>query len=239
MPWSPTLYIRKPKRKLLLDIGSLSAKDYFIGGNMGLLRGSASFSRYFVNGRPPENYLDQFAQNIERYSFKGFDEYSDEDRATGWVSVMNIFDTVFEQKQFYMYPYLTLSLRVDKRRVPSNALRQHCLEAEHKIKVMEHLEYLPKERRLEIKELTMNQLIKRAIPGTNTCGMIWNLETSMLTFGSTNNKICDEFAEIFFKTFDLKLSPVFPYSLAGATLSKEGIDAVMLDTIQPIDVNGE
>ena len=138
-----------------------------------------------------------------------------------------------------MHPYLALSLRVDKRKVPSNALRQHCLEAEHKIKVMEHLEYIPKERRREIKELTMNQLIKRAIPGTNTYDMIWNIEASMLTFGSTNNKICDEFAEIFFKTFDLKLSPVFPYSLAGAALSKEGIDAGILDAIQPLSVDGE
>lgn len=222
-----------------MDIGSLSEKDYFIGGIMGLLRGSASFSRYFVNGRPPENYLDQFAQNIERYSFRGFDEYSDEDRATGWVNIMNIFDTAFEQKQFYMYPFLALSLRVDKRRVPTNALRQHCLEAEHKIKVMEHLEYLPKERRKEIKELTQNQLLKRAIPMTNTYDMTWNIEASMLNFGSTNSKICDEFAEIFFKTFDLKLSPVFPYSLAGAALSKEGIDAAVLDAIQPINVDGE
>jgi DNA recombination-dependent growth factor C len=206
---------------------------------MGLLRGSASFTRYFVNGRPPENYLDQFVQNIERYSFRGFDEHSDEDRATGWVNIMNIFETAFEQKQFYMHPYLSLSLRIDKRRVPSNALRQHCLEAEHKIKVMEHLEYIPKERRKEIKELTQNQLLKRAIPMTNTYDMVWNLETSMLTFGSTNNKISDEFAEIFFKTFDLKLSPVFPYSLAGATLSREGIDVGILDAIKPLSVDGE
>jgi len=206
---------------------------------MGLLRGSASFSRYFVNGTPPGNYLDEYAQNIERYSFRGFDESSDEDRAIGWVSIMNIFDTAFEQKQFHMHPYLGLSFRVDTRRVPSNALKQHCFEAEHKIKVMEHLEYLPKERRKELKEITMNQLLKRAIPRTNTYDMIWNVNESMLAFGSTNNKICDEFVEIFFKTFDLKLSPVFPYSFAGSNLEKAGIDVALLNSIQPLSVNGD
>jgi len=206
---------------------------------MGLLRGSASFSRYFVNGAPPDNYLDDFTQDIERYSFHGFDEYSDEDRTTGWVNIMNIFDTAFEQKQFHIHPYLALSFRVDTRKVPSNALKQHCMEAEHKIKVMEHLEYIPKERRKEIKELTANQLLKRAIPRTNTYDMIWNSNDSMIFFGSTNSKIGDEFAEIFFKTFHLLLSPVFPFSLAGANLSKAGIDVGMLDAIQPLNIEGD
>jgi DNA recombination-dependent growth factor C len=209
------------------------------GGIMGLLRGAAGFSRYFVNGTPPENYVNDFAQNIERYSFRGFDEFSDENRTTGWVNIMNIFDTAFEQKQFYMYPYLTLSFRVDTRNVPSNALRQHCLEAEHKIKTIENLEYLSKEKRKEIKELTQSQLLKRAIPRTNTYDMVWNIETSMLAFASTNNKICDEFAEIFFKTFGLRLSPVFPYSLAGFNLSKTGMDAAILDAIAPLNIDGE
>jgi len=206
---------------------------------MGLLRGSASFSRYFVNGSPPEDYLDEYAQNIDRYSFRGFDESSDAERSIGWVSIMNIFDTAFEQKQFHMHPYLSLSFRVDIRKVPSNALKQHCLEAEHKIKIMEHLEYIPKERRKELKEFTLNQLIKRAIPRTNTYDMIWDVETSMLIFGSTAAKICDEFAEIFFKTFDLKLSPVFPYSIAFVNLEREGIDTGALDSIRAFNVTGD
>jgi DNA recombination-dependent growth factor C len=206
---------------------------------MGLLRGSASFSRYFVNGTPPENYLDEYAQNIIRYSFHGFDDNSDEDRSTGWVSIMNIFDTGFEQKQFYIYPFLSLSFRADTRKVPSNALKQHSLEAEHKIKVMENLEYIPKERRREIKEMILNQLLKRAIPRTNTYDMIWNIKTSMLIFGSTASRICDEFAELFFKTFGLSLAPVFPYSLASVNLEREGLNVDVLDSIRPYNVDGD
>jgi DNA recombination-dependent growth factor C len=206
---------------------------------MGLLRGSASFSRYFVNGAPQENYLDEYPQTIMRYSFHGFDEESDEERSIGWVSVMNIFDTGFEQRQFYMYPYISLSFRVDTRKVPSNALKQHCLEAEHKVKVMENLEYLPKERRKELKEMTLNQLLKRAIPRTNTYDMIWNIKSNQLIFGSTSNKICDEFAEIFFKTFNLRLSPVFPYSLASVTLERDGLSAGVIDSIRTFNVSGD
>jgi DNA recombination-dependent growth factor C len=206
---------------------------------MGLLRGSASFSRYFVNGRPPEGYLDQYAENIARYSFCGFDEFSEEDRSTGWVNIMNIFDTSFDRKPFHLYPYLSLSFRVDTRKVPSSALKQHCMEAEHRIKVMENLEYISKERRREIKEMTMSQLLKRAIPRTNTYDMIWNIKTSMLIFGAVSNKICDEFAELFFKTFGMNLSPVFPYSLACANLVGKDIDTGVLDSIRPFRVDGD
>lgn len=206
---------------------------------MGLLRGAASFSRYFVNGMPPEDYPDAYIDTIIRYSFRGFDEHSDQDRSTGWVNIMNIFDTSFEQKQFHMHPYLSLSLRADSRKVPSSALRQHCLEAEHRIKVMENLEYIPKERRREIKEITLSSLLKRAIPRTNTYDMIWNIQTSMLIFGSTANRICDEFAELFFKTFGMNLSPVFPYSLACVNLEKQGIDPGVLDSVRPFNVNGD
>lgn len=206
---------------------------------MGLLRGSASFSRYIVNGTPPEDYPEAYVNSIIRYSFRGLDEHSDQDRSTGWVNILNIFDTEFERKQFHMYPYISLSFRVDTRKVPSSALKQHCLEAEHRIKVMENLEYLSKERRKEIKEMTQGQLLKRAIPRTKTYDIIWNIQTSMLIFGSTSGRICDEFAELFFKTFGLNLSPVFPYSLACVSLEKQGIDTGVLDSIRPFNVNGD
>jgi DNA recombination-dependent growth factor C len=206
---------------------------------MGLLRGSASFSRYFIKGVPPEDFLDAYKQSLNRYSFKGFDEFTDAERSTGWVSIMDIFDTGFDQKQFYMYPYLSMSFRVDTRNVPSNALKQHCLEAERKVRLTENLEYIPKERRREIKEITQAALLKRAIPRTNTYDMIWNMKTGMLFFGSVSSKICDEFATLFFKTFDLNLNPVFPYSLAFQNLEGAGATLDALDSIRTFYITGD
>ena len=199
---------------------------------MGLISGQASFTRFFVKGRLAEDYLEEFTQKIERFSFRGFDEYSDEERSTGWVNIMDIFDSVFDGRQFFMHPYIALSWRVDVRKVPRNALKQHCIEAEKEIIKVENLEYLPKQRRKELKEFTYHQLLKRSIPRTNTYDMIWNLDTSMLFFGSTTNKLCDEFAEAFSNTFDITLSPVFPYSLAYRSLETARVDPTSLDTVQ-------
>lgn len=199
---------------------------------MGLIRGSASFTRFFVSGAFSRNNLDQYAKRISRFAFVNLDEYSDMQRSTGWVNIMDMFDTSFEGRTFFMHPYIALSFRVDVRKVPTNALKQHCREAEDKIKEAENLEYLPKAKRKELKDFVWHQLLKRAIPRANTYDMIWNLETSLLIFGSTSNKVSDEFAEHFFKTFDLTLSPVFPYAIAHQHLEKEDEDTGLLDDLQ-------
>ena len=51
--------------------------------------------------------------------------------------------------------------------------------------------------------------------------------------------MCDEFSECFTKTFDLTLSPVFPYSLAFSLLEKEMRNTGLLDALRPIDFIGE
>ena len=199
---------------------------------MGLIRGAGSFTRFFVNGNPPVDYLKEYSEKIIRFSFRNFDEYSDEERSTGWVNIMNMFNSEFDGKEFFMHPYIALSWRVDTRKVPRNALKQNCLEAEAEIKITEDLDYIPKAKRKELKDFIYQQLLKRAIPRTMTYDMIWNIDTSIVIFGSTNNKLCDEFAEHFKKTFNLQLSPVFPYSLAYKELKKQGLDPDQLDTLR-------
>lgn len=206
---------------------------------MGLIRGSATFTRFFVEGRLPGNHLEAFTAGITRFSFRNLDEHSDEERSTGWVSIMDMFARDFEDRNFFMHPYIALSFRVDVRKVPRNALRQACLEAENEIKQTEDLEYLPKEKRKDLKDFIWRQLLRRAIPRTNTYDMIWNLDTSLLLFASTNSKLGDEFAEVFSRTFGMTLVPVFPYSLAGRHLEKQGTNPEVLDALRASDFVGE
>ena len=206
---------------------------------MGLLRGAAGFTRFFVEGSLSGNYLEEFVEKIGRFSFRNLHESSDEERSTGWVNIMDMFDTSFDDKGFFMHPYIALSWRVDVRTVPRNALKQNCLEAEKKIMMDENLEYLPREKRKELKDFLRHQLLKRAIPRTNTYDVIWNLNTSLMIFGSTGNKLCDKFAEFFSKTFDLTLSPIFPYALAYRNMEKDGLEPKLLDTIRSSNFTGE
>ncbi|MFC1824626.1 hypothetical protein ACFL9T_18115 [Thermodesulfobacteriota bacterium] len=130
---------------------------------MGLIRGSGSFTRFMVDGALPKNHLEEFPKRISRFVFRGIDEMSEQERSIGWVNIMDMFDSRFMGMDYYKPPCMAMSLRVDARKVPSKALKQHCREAEERIKDEERLEFLPKMRRQEIREGVKIKLMKRAM----------------------------------------------------------------------------
>ncbi|MFH1243017.1 MAG: recombination-associated protein RdgC [Pseudomonadota bacterium] len=199
---------------------------------MGLINASGSFTRYLVEGPIPEDYPEEFAKRIARYAFRYLDDSSQDERSVGWVSILDTLDSSFPGREYFKEPYLALSWRVDRRGVPSQALNQHCRESERKIKEAESLEYLPRARRQEIREIVKARLLSRAIPRTQCYDMIWNLQTGVLIFGATGSKLCDEFAEFFFSCFDLHLKSIFPHFLASQVLEREGMAPDLLDGLE-------
>ncbi len=206
---------------------------------MGLISGSGSFTRYLADGALLENFMEVLSEKVARYSFRNLDEKSIDERSVGWVNVMDMFDNRFAGLEFLKEPYVTVSLRVDERKIPSTALKQYCLEAEEKIKEDENLEYLPKGRRSDIKEGVRLRLLKRAIPVSRTYDMIWNFSTGLVIFGCTTNKLCDEFMEFFLQTFDIQLQAICPYTLACRFFEKEGASPDIVDGLSPSNFQEE
>ena len=83
---------------------------------MGFLSGSASFVRFSVEGELPENALDFIADRVIAFSFRDIDDTFDE-YSIGWVSVLNMFDSQFKYASYAAGDYITLTLRVDERKV--------------------------------------------------------------------------------------------------------------------------
>ncbi len=189
---------------------------------MGLISGSCSLTRYIVEDPVPENYLETFPSLIDRYSFRGFDDSSEAERATGWVNIMDMFDGSFFNMQYLKEPYLAMTWRIDVRTVPNKALKQYSLEAEKKVMEMEELDFLPKGKRKEIKEMTRAGLLKRAIPNSKIYDMVWNLEKGYVLFGGASRKLCDEFSSFFHKCFNLRLGSIYPWLTASKCLESQG-----------------
>jgi len=124
---------------------------------MGLISGSGSFTRYWVDNPLPKNFMEELPEKIARYTFKNLEENSFEERSIGWVNIMDILDNRFKAMEYLKEPFLAMSFRVDKRKVPQTALRQYCQKAEEKIMELEQLEFLPKMIRQEIKEDARNR----------------------------------------------------------------------------------
>ena len=199
---------------------------------MGLITGTGSLTRFIVEDPLPDDYMKKFPLMIARHAFRNLDEISDQERSTGWVNILDMFDNDFSDMGFLKEPYIAMSWRVDVRKVPANALKQYAREAEHKIQSMENLEYLPKGKKKEIREMTWLKLLKRAIPRSSTYDMIWNLETGLVIFGAVNRGLCDEFASFFLKCFDLRLESVFPHLTAAWFLENQEKPPEILDDLK-------
>ena len=200
---------------------------------MGIITGSGSFTRYLAPGPLPEGFLEGLSSRIARYAFHYLDETSVDEHATGWVNIMDMFDNRFNSLEFLKEPYVAMALRIDQRKVPSTALKQHCMEAEETVKAQEGLEYLPRQRRSDIKEGVRVRLLKRAIPVSKTYDMIWNYTTGLVIFGCLNAKVCDRFAEIFFQTFDIHLQAICPHFLAEKRIQKTDPSVELSDQLTP------
>jgi DNA recombination-dependent growth factor C len=198
---------------------------------MGLLSASASISRFRVKGEPKPDYREHYPLQIRRYGFRELDENSAEERSVGWVNMWDVLDSQFVGEGFFRDNFIALSLRIDVRKVPANALKYYRLKAETEQRTRLNKKFLSKAEREEIRERVNFQLLQRAIPRTAVYDMIWNLETQTVLFSSLNNTLCAEFAELFKKTFDLGLIALFPYTIANKYLTEEQFTC--LDQIQP------
>jgi len=207
---------------------------------MGLIAGSASFARFQVTGDLPEDFLEKLPEKVARAAFRPLDESSDEARSDGWVNIMDEYDSRFAAREYLKGPFLALSYRLDVRSVPSRALAQYCRDEEERIRAAEELEYLPRERRSEIREAVKAKLFRRSIPRSQVYDVIWSLDTGAVLFGATGDKLCDEFGGFFFNCFGLHLKTVFPYSLASEVVRDKGLDPGILEGLRSsIFVEGE
>jgi len=200
---------------------------------MGLMRGAAAFTRYMAEKKLPDGFMEGLSENMARYAFRDLDEQSMDERSAGWVNIMDMFDSRFEGLEFLKEPYIAISLRIDERKIPSTALRQYAKQAEEKIKEEEHLEFLSRNRREDVREAVRLRLLKRAIPVARTYDMIWNTLTGLVIFGCVRPRICDEFAHRFYLTFGMQLEALCPYTLGELHLGRDEASPELMDGLSP------
>ncbi|MBW2682224.1 MAG: recombination-associated protein RdgC [Deltaproteobacteria bacterium] len=187
---------------------------------MGLLKGSASFVRFTVDGELPENPLDYIAERIALFSFKDIDDTYDE-YSIGWVSILNMFDSEFDFASHIAGDYITLTLRVDERKVSPAILNKIVQKEEERIKKERQIPKLSRTMKVEIKERIKVELMRKAIPVPSTYELAWNLTESTLLFFSTNQKAHAVLEDFFKESFGLFIRQQIPYTVAEHLLDEE------------------
>lgn len=151
---------------------------------MGLLSGSASFTRFTVEGEVPENFWDFVAQRVTEHSFQDIDDTIDE-HSIGWVSVADMFDSEFAFSSYAAGDYVVLSMRVDERKVSPAVLRKFTAKEESRLRQEQGVRRLSRNVRLEIKERIRAEMVRKSPPIPAVYDLCWNLSNNTLLFSPT------------------------------------------------------
>jgi len=197
---------------------------------MGLLSGSASFTRFSVEGELPENFWDFIAERVAAHSFQDIDDTMDE-YSIGWVSVANMFDSEFAYGSYAAGDYVVLSMRADERKVAPAVLKKFTMKEEERIKREKEIPRLGRTARLEIKERVRAELVYKAAPVPVVYDLSWNLSDNTLLFFSTSRKALALLEDLFRDTFDLSLILQIPWHSALHMADEEA--AAGLNDLRP------
>ena len=197
---------------------------------MGLLAGSASFTRFTVEGELPGNAWDFIAEQVTKHSFKDIDDTLDE-LSIGWVSVGDMFDSRFAYGSYAAGDYVTLAMRVDERKVSGAVLKKFAAKEEARIKEEKDLRRLSRTVRLEIKERIKAELMRKSPPVPAVYDLCWNVPKGTVLFFSNGRKPLALLEELFKETFGLSLVMQVPWNSALQLLDEQA--AAKLETLQP------
>ena len=184
---------------------------------MGLLSSAVSITRYRVEGKLEGPVLETMAKCLKKNVIPEADD-DISDKTMGWTSFDKPFNPNFEGSSFVIGTYFVFSLRIDKKIVPSSVIKKHCeMEAARRLAETGR-QYLSRDERRMIKEHVISALTLR-IPATpNVYDLIWNYEESTLWFFSTLKSANEELETLFFKSFQLPLIRLFPYTAADIAM---------------------
>jgi len=187
---------------------------------MGLIKGTATFVKFTIEGDLPENPLEYISERIKAFSFQDIDDTFDE-YSIGWVSLDNMFDSSFKYASYLVGDYIVLTLRIDERKVSSAILKKIVRKEELRMMAERQLPKLSRSVKIEIKERVRAELVRKSIPVPSTFDLCWNLSESTLLFFSTNKKIHAVVEDFFKECFGVFLKQQIPYTLAEQLLDEE------------------
>lgn len=172
-----------------------------------LSQGSLSFRRYYIKDEigNPIDFLGSKSQEISSYRFRGIDQDPEKEISMGWVSIHSLLDNEFNIEDIYFKEHVIFSMRVDKRIIPTNLFKAHLertklnyLEKNNKTKIF-------KEELQMLKQKLRAELLKTFYPIPYVYDISWNMKTNIVSFYSTSKTLNEDFVELFYSTFKLRL----------------------------------
>jgi recombination associated protein RdgC len=200
---------------------------------MPALKGSLTYARFFVEGEPPDDLRDRYLRTIRLRAMKPLEPDDEANERSGWCRVGEPFETELDYEDVFYNEYINLSFRTDRWVIPGPLMRRRLREAETAYLARKGRERVSRKERAELKEMVARKLRRELAPTTRASDLSWSLQDGIVRFFSHAARSGAAMTELFQKTFDLKLVPEAPYTLAarlGLTRAQESAWAALEPT---------
>jgi hypothetical protein len=199
---------------------------------MPALRGSLTYTRYFVEGELPPSFHEKFLKAIRLRAMKPLEPDDEVSERSGWCRLGEPLETDLSGEDVFYNNYVNLGFRTDRWMIPGSMLRNKMREAEKLYLQKKGRERLTRTERAELKELVSKKLRRQLTPVTRVIDVSWSLDEGVLRFFSHGPKQGAFLDALFTKTFALKLVPEGPYTLA-ARMGLRAEDELRWESLEP------
>lgn len=176
---------------------------------MGFLKGTVSFTRFHVDGQLPQAFLNFVDSRIKANSFRQAAKLTEEKRL-GWVSLTDVLDSDFQKADYVLGNYLIFSMRIDRKVISPKLLKVKIMEEAKRYLVETKASRINKQAASAIKEKVRMELLSKTEPVPSFYDVCWALGSNVIYFSSYSDKVVDDFADLFKKTFSLNLKRSLP-----------------------------
>jgi recombination associated protein RdgC len=182
---------------------------------LGVSRGALTFTRLFVQGKPPKDLRKRYLDAVRLRKFTPLAPEDEASEAVGWCVIERPFDLDFQADRIFYDRFLQLGFRVDKWRIPGVLLRSQIADEQQRMLSRAGREKLTRAERDDIKARVIGRLRKKILPNSRAFDVLWDLDAGTVQLFTHSVRATEEFAALFQKTFGLELHADSPYAAAG------------------------
>jgi recombination associated protein RdgC len=195
------------------------------------LKGSLTYSRFFVEGALPDDFRERFMKSIRLRAMRPLEPDEDELERSGWAKLGEPMTTELGYDDVFHSDQIVLSFRTDKWQFPGAIVKARTREAEQAYLTKKGQTKLSRREKNELKILVTKRLRKSMAPATRAVDLVWSPNDGIVRFFSHAPKPGAVMSELFKKSFGLTLVPESPYTLAA----RLGLDAAQEGAWQELE----
>jgi len=172
---------------------------------LGVSRGALTFTRLFVQGKPPKDLRKRYTEAVRLRKFTPLLPEDEASEAIGWCVIERPFDLDLQPDRLFYDRFVTLGFRVDKWKIPGVLLRSQVADEEQRMLSRgSGREKLTRAEKEDIKLRVIGRLRKKILPTSRAFDVLWDLDAGTVLLFTHSARTTEEFAAHFEKRKSFK-----------------------------------